>query len=275
MSSPAWTASRSSVLPEKALCNRPDTCYNRQRSLKAAEKDGTMQIMAFGDIHEYLHTLPTLETTLQQADLILVTGDLTRWRGAPTAAKVLDAIAQYNPNVLAQVGNTDSWDIHQYLERLGINLHAQGYRFGDLGIFGVGGSTPTPFYTPTEFSEEEIAAFLMAGYTMVQDAPYKLLVAHCPPYRTAVDRLHSGAHVGSMSVRQFIEHYQPDMCISGHIHEAPGEDRIGQTLVLNPGMLAQGGYVTVTYAFETLTAHRTPGQDRRHYGTSPLFPSAL
>src|SRR5262245_16951323 len=70
------------------------------------------QLMAFGDIHDYLHTLPTLEAALRQADLILVTGDMTRWRGPQTAAKVLDAIAHYNPQILAQVGNTDSWDTH-------------------------------------------------------------------------------------------------------------------------------------------------------------------
>jgi Icc-related predicted phosphoesterase len=233
-----------------------------------------MRIMAFGDIHEYLHPLATLAAPLRQADLILVTGDMTRWRGPQTAAKVLAAIAHYNPHVLAQVGNTDSWDTHHYLDRRGMNLHARGYRFGDLGIFGVGGSNLTPFYSPIEFSEEEIADALMAGYAMVRDAPYTLLVAHCPPYRTAVDRLYSGAHVGSTSVRQFIEAYQPDLCISGHIHEAAGEDRLGRTLILNPGMLAQGGYVTVTATRQALTGHRTPGHDRRHYGTSPLLPDA-
>jgi hypothetical protein len=81
---------------------------------------------------------------LQQADIVLVTGDLTRWRGPQTAAKVLTAIAQYNPRLLAQVGNTDSWETHHYLTNLGINLHGQGHRLDDLGIFGVGGSNFTP-----------------------------------------------------------------------------------------------------------------------------------
>jgi Icc-related predicted phosphoesterase len=234
-----------------------------------------MNIMAFGDIHEYLHTLNTLETPLHQADLIVVTGDITRWRGPQTAAKVLEAIRHYNTNILAQVGNTDRWDIHHYLNDLGINLHGQGHRFGDLGIFGIGGSNATPFCTPTEFSEEEIASHLMAGYDVIRDAPYKILIAHCPPYQTAVDRIYTGNHVGSTSVRQFIETYQPDICISGHIHEAAGEDRLGKTLLLNPGMLAQGGYVTITYTPETLTAQRVPGSDRHHYGTSPFLPSSL
>lgn len=234
-----------------------------------------MRIMAFGDIHEYVHPLASLAQPLQEADLILVTGDLTRWRGPDTAVKVLQAIQCYNPRILAQVGNTDRWETHHYLNQRGMNLHAQGHRFGDLGIFGVGGSTYTPFYSPTEFSEEEIADFLLAGYAMVSDAVYTMLVSHCPPYGTAIDRLYSGQHVGSQSVRAFIEQYQPDLCISGHIHEAPGEDWIGRTCVLNPGMLAQGGYVTVHCTPGGLLAQRIPGTDRRHYGTSPFMPASL
>jgi Icc-related predicted phosphoesterase len=234
-----------------------------------------MQIMAFGDIHEYVQVLPALAEPLCQAEVILITGDITRWRGAETAAKVLQAIQAYNPRILAQVGNTDNWEVHHYLDHLGINLHGQGHRFGDLGIFGVGGSNPTPFFTPTEFSEAEIAASLLAGYDMIKDTPRKLLVAHCPPYRTRVDRIHAGYHVGSTSVRQFIETYQPDICISGHIHEAPGEDHIGKTHILNPGMLAQGGYISVRYRCGALTARRIPGHDSRHYSTSPFLPPSL
>jgi Icc-related predicted phosphoesterase len=234
-----------------------------------------MKIMAFGDIHEYVHNLPELAAPLRQADLVLVTGDLTRWRGAATAAKVLAAIQPHNANILAQVGNTDVWETHHYLSHLGRNLHAQGHRYGAVGIFGVGGSNYTPFASPTEFSEEAIADYLLAGYAMVQDAPIKILVAHCPPYRTALDRLYSGAHVGSTSVRRFIETYQPDVCISGHIHEAPGEDYLGKTHLLNPGMLAQGGYVMVTHTAATLTAQHVPGHDRQHYNTSPFLPASL
>ncbi len=234
-----------------------------------------MQIIAFGDIHEYVHPLPALAVPLRQADLVIVTGDMTRWRGAETAQKVLQAIWHYNPYVLAQVGNTDTWEVHGYLEHCGINLHGQGHRFGEVGIFGVGGSTYTPFASPTEFSEEEIAATLLAGYAMVHDLRYTILVAHCPPYHTAVDRLSSGVHVGSHSVRRFIETYQPDLCISGHIHEAPGEDILGRTLLINPGMLAHGGYVSVTCTPEALTAQRVPGHQNRHYSTSPFIPSSF
>ena len=251
-------------------------CYNLGMFLGQREKGlAPMKIMAFGDIHEYLHPLPALAEPLQHADVILITGDMTRWRGAETARKVLQAVGHYNPNILAQVGNTDSWDIHHHLTHCGINLHGQGHRFGEVGIFGVGGSTYTPFSTPIEFSEEEIADYLLAGYDMIKEARYKILVAHCPPYQTAIDRIHSGLHVGSHSVRRFIETYQPDLCISGHIHEAPGEDVMGHTRLVNPGMFAQGGYVTVRCTLESLTARRVPGHDTQHYSTSPFMPSSL
>src|SRR5207245_9185802 len=131
------------------------------------------------------------------------------------------------------------------------------------------------FYTPVDCREQEMAAYLLTRSDTLTDPRYTVRVAHCPPHQTALARIHSGLHVGSHSVRSFIETYQPDLCISGHIHEAPGEDTIGQTLLLNPGMLAQGGYVTVTCTPETLTAQRVPGHDTRHYSTSPFMPSSL
>jgi Icc-related predicted phosphoesterase len=36
------------------------------------------------------------------------------------------------------------------------------------------------------------------------------------------------------------------LCVTGHIHEAQGRDTIGDTVVVNPGMLSAGGWVTIT-----------------------------
>jgi Icc-related predicted phosphoesterase len=35
-------------------------------------------------------------------------------------------------------------------------------------------------------------------------------------------------------------------CLTGHIHEAVGMDRIGETIIVNPGMLRDGRYIEVT-----------------------------
>ncbi len=204
-----------------------------------------MRIIAFGDIHmEYkgIEDIPGLP----EADLVIVTGDFTNFGGKEDAATVLDAIRSINPNVLGVLGNLDQPSVHDFLTERGINLHGRGIIFRDeLGIFGVGGSNPTPFNTPTEFSEEELSRVVYEGYKMVQEAPVKVLISHTPPLNTKTDRISSGVNVGSSAIRDFIEKEQPDFCITGHIHESRGEDRIGKTLILNPGMLRDPGWVEI------------------------------
>ena len=109
----------------------------------------------------------------------------------------------------------------------------------------MGGSNRTPFDTPNEFDENEIASFILQGYNKVKDSPLKLFISHAPPFHTSVDIVTNGQHVGSLAVREFIENYQPDVCITGHIHEGKGEDKIGRTVVINPGPIKNGGCVEV------------------------------
>lgn len=42
-------------------------------------------------------------------------------------------------------------------------------------------------------------------------------------------------HVDSISVRRAIEKFQPKISFHDHIHESMGVDRIGLTLIFNPG----------------------------------------
>src|SRR5207344_402304 len=90
-----------------------------------------------------------------------------------------------------------------------VSLHGVGRRFGDLGVFGCGGSNITPMDTPTEFEESELAAILERGHAMVADAPRRLMICHTPPFDTRLDRLMNGTPVGSPAVRAFIEASRP------------------------------------------------------------------
>ena len=70
--------------------------------------------------------------------------------------------------------------------------------------------------------------------------PGALYVLHSPPRDTRCDMVGSHVHVGSRAIRAFIERHQPPLVLSGHIHESPRvsssyRDRIGRTLVVNPG----------------------------------------
>jgi hypothetical protein len=79
-----------------------------------------------------------------------------------------------------------------------------------------------------------------------------VLMTHNPPLNTTTDRIRSGVHVGSRSVREFIEKVQPDVCITGHIHESKGMDHIGKTVIVNPGDFVSGGYVVLEKTGDTL-----------------------
>ncbi len=213
-----------------------------------------MKIISFGDIHEDYSNLIPLRDELENADLVIVTGDLTNFNGRKEAEKVIEEIMKYNKNILAQLGNLDQPEVNDYLTERGINLHGNGFIKGDIGIFGVGGSNLTPFNTPTEFSEDEIEMFLLDGIAKVRNAKYKIMVPHMPPKDTKLDIISAGAHVGSQSVRDFILKHKPDISLSGHIHEARGSDTIGNTVVFNAGMFREGGYVIITKQSDRLSA---------------------
>lgn len=204
-----------------------------------------MKIISFGDIHEDTSNLVKIKSVLEKADLIVVSGDLTNYHGIVEARKVLEAIKKYNKHLLAQYGNLDQPEVDGYLTKEGINLHGNGYIFEDIGIFGCGGSSPTPFNTPSEISESDIEKHLVSGYIKVKDAKWKIMVCHTPPKDTVIDVIRSGLHVGSSTVRDFIIQYKPHVCISGHIHESRGKDKVGNTIVLNAGMSRDGWYIEI------------------------------
>ena len=191
---------------------------------------------------------------LDSADHIIITGDITNYGSSLDAEAVFNRLLRHNSSILAVAGNLDRPEVAEYLEDTGISLHGRGIVIAGLGIMGLGGSNYTPFNTPYEFSEQELDSFLDSGFADISAADKFILVSHAPPVQTETDRLANNKHVGSTAVRSFIEKKQPLLCLTGHIHESRGQDHIGRTRVLNPGMLKDGGYVEVIYENDEISA---------------------
>jgi len=202
-----------------------------------------MKIVSFGDVHMATRNLERMGEVLSDCDLIILSGDLTNFGGIADAKKVLFDVYHAFPKVLALTGNLDQREVMPFLEAEGIALHGKGRVIDGVGFFGCGGSNITPFNTPTEFTEDEIYATLQAGYAHVSSVRPLVMVCHTPPFETKCDRIMSGTAVGSTAARRFIEETQPDICISGHIHESAAEDTIGATKVFNAGPFKGGGYI--------------------------------
>ncbi len=216
-----------------------------------------MKIIAFGDIHmatDAFQNIPNLD----KADYVIITGDLTNFGHTKDAITVLESLRQFNENILCLAGNLDNSDVNDYLDELKINLHNQAKLLSDkVCVYGVGGSNPTPFRTPWEFSEEKLLFFADNAYAKANELVMKscketnsdlplLFISHTPPYDCGLDQLRNGSNVGSPAIREHIEKHCPDLCITGHIHEAKGESSIGTTTLINPGMIADGGHVLIT-----------------------------
>jgi len=213
-----------------------------------------MYWIAIGDIHESIDTLASIPG-LDKAEGVIISGDLTNRGTRRAGERVLDAVAAINPRILAQPGNMDTDEVQAVLRERGIDIHLKVRELAPgLGLMGVGLSTPTPFGTPGEVEEETLSDWLDATGAGLVKFKKMIAIIHEPPRNTAVDRLSNGQHVGSPSVRRFLERVQPDVAVTGHIHESTGSDRVGATLVINPGMLAGGGYVRIDYANGELSA---------------------
>jgi len=213
-----------------------------------------MKIVSFGDVHMATRNLERMGEVMRDCDLVILSGDLTNFGGIDDTTKVLTDVRRACPNLLALTGNLDRREVMPFLESEGIALHGKGRVVDGIGIFGCGGSNITPFNTPTEFTEDEIYAALRAGYEQVREVRPLLMICHTPPFETKCDRIISGKAVGSTAARRFIEEVQPDICISGHIHESAAEDAIGKTRVFNAGPFKGGGYIVARIEGKSIDA---------------------
>ncbi|MDO9632406.1 MAG: metallophosphoesterase [Humidesulfovibrio sp.] len=220
-----------------------------------------MYWIAVGDVHESTGMLKSIPG-IGRAEGLILTGDLTNRGREDKAQSVLDQASEANPSLLAQMGNMDYPEVGELLSRRGENIHRQARVLASgLVLMGVGFSTPTPFGTPSEIPEETLELWLKETHQLALDLAAKdcaaracpeggvrlVAVIHTPPLNTSLDRTSGGVHVGSPAVRAFIEQAQPEVVLCGHIHESVGEERLGASHVLNPGLLASGGYVRLGF----------------------------
>jgi Icc-related predicted phosphoesterase len=186
--------------------------------------------LIFSDIHNDARALEKLMGI--EADYYFAAGDLVSWaRGLEKMGEIMKLRAK---SMYVMPGNHESEkDIESFCARHGFhNFHGAIMEIAGVHIAGLGYSSPTPFNTPGEYSEEELGARL-AKFAALRPL---VLICHAPPLDTALDQIRDGLHAGSSAVREFIEKYQPAYVFCGHIHEAEGAViQMGATRAQNVG----------------------------------------
>jgi uncharacterized protein len=154
-------------------------------------------------------------------------------------------------------GNDDVFEVDEIIRTSNCVSLAEGEVVqleNDLEMISTGWANRTPWHTYREEDEDDLQRRLERMVGKARDMRRTVLSAHCPPYNSGLDdapeldeqmRPVSAGHalmpVGSTAVRTVIEQHQPLLSLHGHIHEARGVTRIGQTVCLNPGSSYEQG----------------------------------
>jgi len=205
----------------------------------------TLRVLAFTDIHGSYGNVEKILAREEAYDAVIVGGDLTTFGSRKEAESAVQRFRAFDKPLLVVAGNMDPPELDTLFMDEGISINGRGTTLEGIGFFGVSAGPLSPLRTPNEISEEEILRRAELGWKDVEGTRWKVFVPHAPPCGTNVDIMRSGGHVGSTSVREFIQRYQPDLTVCGHIHEARGEDMLGRTRIVNCGPAGDGHYVVI------------------------------
>jgi Icc-related predicted phosphoesterase len=214
-----------------------------------------MRILAVTDVHGAYSQVVSL-LGLDAFDVLVIGGDLTTFGNSKEASNAIRQFQEFQKPVLVVGGNMDPPDLDETFDHLGVSINARGVILNDVGFFGVSGAPFSPMNTPNEIPEEEIMKRADAGWHEVEKAKWKVFVPHAPPFNTSVDTIGKERHVGSSSVRTFIEEKQPDVVICGHIHESMGLDTIGKSRIVNCGPAGKGSHGIITIGESIVVEHK-------------------
>jgi len=201
-----------------------------------------MKLLVVSDFHGSIEAAhkTAAKARKTETDAIIVCGDITHFGSVEDAEKILAPLTALGLPVLFVAGNCDPSHLADAQIKGAMNLHEQCHRLDTVSFMGLGASPSSRFYSWFEMSETKILNALMQTADRCSEGRSLVVVSHTPPKGTKVDRAFSAIHAGSISLRTFIEIRKPSIVFCGHIHEAKGIDRIGDTIIVNPGPVKHG-----------------------------------
>jgi Icc-related predicted phosphoesterase len=162
----------------------------------------SMRILACADLHGHAERIASVRALVQEhaPEVVLLPGDLTHMGRGMDALALLRTLPV---PTLAIPGNMDGPDAVA-------EITAHGRLLGEEPVVIDGVSFGGPHAR----------------------ARCDVLVAHEPP-EGMLDRAWSGQHIGTRGVKDLVTRLRPRVLTCGHVHESPGIERLGETLVIN------------------------------------------
>jgi len=191
--------------------------------------DKKFKILAASDIHGDTDATKKLaaKAKKEDVDLVVLAGDLS---GFVETEGILKPFMDNDQKVVFVPGNWDSSVTADVLTKMyGVKNVGKHYvKYGDVGVFGVGSPDGQ-----LDLNEEKAFNKLKKDFGKIKDLEKKIMVSHI---HAAGTKSEFSGIPGSTGVRKAIEEFQPDIFLSGHIHEAEGlKDQVGKTKVFSVG----------------------------------------
>ncbi|MCI4396426.1 MAG: hypothetical protein GU347_02600 [Desulfurococcales archaeon] len=189
-----------------------------------------MRILQVGDIHCDINRLKSLknESRSFQFDLLAIHGDVE------CDGEIVDLLKEMSEKLVFVPGNMDDVGVSKAFSREGLNIDANVIEIGGYVIAGIGGMSFYSSFTRVK----ELLPFYKGNKKI-------LILSHHPPLSSKTDLALGKIHAGLPELRELDEEFKVYLHMHGHIHESPGWEVIGETLVVNPGALKHGRFALI------------------------------
>jgi Icc-related predicted phosphoesterase len=163
-----------------------------------------------------------------------------------------EIVDEVESTVLIVPGNYDCYFMADYFEDEYIHLKTKTIQ--NLTFAGYGGAKVVPSHIPEDllvaYNEGQTTkGFISEPYSFLSSQCPDVTIVHTPPYGccdvvgVGMNMISggnsSGGHVGSIGIRAYVLEQNPNLVVSGHIHEAMGVEKLNDSYVINPGNLGR------------------------------------
>lgn len=233
---------RGEIYEEPVLARSDDELASLQKRIRTMGRYDVL--LTVEEKHEVDRNPERQEALFRQA----IKESLERW-----VALAEERLADSGVPAFMMLGNDDFPELTEVLRGSSYVKHAEDGIFelpGGYELLSLGFSTPTPWHTPREISEDEMLVKINERAAQLTHPQHAVFNIHVPPISTHLDQaplldadlrpvvdtsgIRTGS-VGSQAVRDAIVQYGPLLGLHGHVHESPGAQKLGPTLSINPG----------------------------------------
>jgi Icc-related predicted phosphoesterase len=196
-----------------------------------------INIVAISDIHDNYNNFPA--DKLPNGDVLIIAGDLTNLgrnnaKYMKRCIRWIESLTTKYEYILWIQGNHDLRIADDWLSQFK-NVHNIRKKSITINGFTFYGESETNCFNKPQLCKTW--DFMSASANDDADnwdklAYFDVIVSHGPPFGVR-DKIYNDTHIGSPMLREYIIRAKPVTVICGHIHEAVGNEYLGNTLVCN------------------------------------------